>query len=148
MRTSDRHAIKAFKDRARRINVRKTQKTPDSGMRSSLKDDEFWTLLGVLSTNVAFRKCEEGIAVFPAEKPELGRVIKVSSNIQEKVWNWIRNPREIYDKQEWAKIRMPIIEFSLTAIDLTMKHGPPIHREMFKKMIEVLSDEIEKTRRT
>lgn len=81
---------------------------------------------------------EKGIAVRPVGQPTLERLIEVPVNVQGKVWDWLHDPGEIHDKEEWNQIRMPVRDFFLNVVDIAISYGPPIHREIFKKMIEVL----------
>lgn len=102
-----------------------------------MSDEELEILVKALFSNVEWRKAERGIALRPVNQPAAERIVEMPADIRDKVWEWLHNPR-IVDKEEWIKIREPIMEVLAEFADITLQHGSPLQREVFKKGIEKL----------
>ena len=104
-----------------------------------MNDDALWVLTKVLPTIVEWRKVEEGIAIRPVNQPALESVVKMTSEVRDKVWDWLHAPRVVEDKKEWKQLRKPIISILLEIGKIMTQYGRPIHREILSQALNALS---------
>ncbi|MEM2522787.1 MAG: hypothetical protein QXW82_06530 [Candidatus Bathyarchaeia archaeon] len=98
-------------------------------------------LVRVLFSNVEWRKVERGIAVRPVNQPRAERIVEMSADVRDRVWDWLHNPR-IVNREEWTKIREPVKAVLAEVTDIILRHGSPLQQEVFKKGIEKLLNSI------
>ena len=76
----------------------------------------------LVKTLVAFRPTQGGIRIVVPDKPWLFADVRIPSDVRVQVIEWLHNPR-LCDKEEWYKIRKPLIEICWTMLDLAFRSG-------------------------
>ncbi|MEM3827967.1 MAG: hypothetical protein QXP36_01950 [Conexivisphaerales archaeon] len=91
-------------------------------------------MIKVLFSNVEWRKVEQGIAIRSINHPWSERIVEMSADVRDKVWEWLHNPR-IVDREEWMKIREPVKVVLTEVAEVIQRYGSPLQREVFKRKI-------------
>jgi len=84
-------------------------------------EDDLEVLVNVLPSIVEWRKVERGIAVRPVNQPALESVVEMSADVRDKVWKWLCDPGVVEDREEWMRLRKPIISVFL---EIAKNYGP------------------------
>jgi|GEM_PF-2764267 len=108
---------------------------------AKLMSEDLEILVKALFSDVEWRLVERGIAVRPVNQLEAERIVEISADVRDRVWEWLHNPR-IVDREEWIKIREPIMAVLAEVIDIILQHSSPLHLEVFKREIEKLLNSI------
>ena len=108
-----------------------------------LDEDEMNLLLRILPSFVMTKKVENGILIAPHNQPEFGRIVETSPDIRDKVWKWIKKPKDFKNKEDWIKIREPVIELVFTAFKIMIEYGPPENRNIFRSTMEEFLNRME-----
>lgn len=94
-------------------------------------DKELEILANVLPTTFKWAKVKDGILIEPRNKPSKGRVIKLPSDIRDKVWDWLNCPELWEDEKEYEELRKPLIVGFLTAAEVIFRYGSPLEHKVF-----------------
>ena len=94
-------------------------------------------ILKILPSVVMKEKIEEGIAIAPINQPECRKIVEMSPDVRDKVWNWIREPKVVKNKAEWNEIREPIIEILIITTKIMLEYGPPENRKIFRSTLDI-----------
>ena len=78
----------------------------------------------------------QGIAIRPANQLAPVRIVKMPSNIRDKVLDCLQNPKIVEDKNEWERLRKPIIAVLLEMTKIMVEYNHPLHREILKRKLE------------
>ncbi|MEM3640580.1 MAG: hypothetical protein QXH37_01465 [Candidatus Bathyarchaeia archaeon] len=100
-----------------------------------MTDEDLEIVVKALFSNVEWQKAEGGIAVRPVNNPASERIVEMSADVRDRVWEWLHNPK-VVDREEWAKVREPIRAIIAEVTDVILRFGSPLQREVFKKEIE------------
>ena len=103
----------------------------------TLDYDEMNTILKILPTVVVIKKIEEGIAIAPINQPEFRKIVEMSPDVRDKVWNWIREPKVVENKAEWNEIREPIMEILIITTKIMLEYGSPENRKIFRSTLDI-----------
>ena len=102
-------------------------------------DADFEVLVNVLPSIVEWQKVGRGIAVRPVNQPALESIVEMPADVRDKVWEWLHNPKLVEDKEEWIRLRKPIISVLLEIGKIIAQYGHPMHREIFSRILKKLS---------
>jgi len=113
---------------------------------TALVDEDLEILVKALFSNVEWRKVEGGIAVRPVNHPEAESIVEISTDVRDRVWEWLHNPK-LVDREEWAKIREPIMSIMVKVTEFILRYGSPLQREVLIRGLEkLLKSHFEKSR--
>jgi len=108
-----------------------------------LDEDKMNSVLRILPSFVMRKKVENGILIAPHNQPEFGRIVEMSPDIKDKVWKWIKKPKVFKNKEDWMKIREPVIEILFTALKIMVEYGSPENRNIFRSTMELFLNRME-----
>jgi len=97
---------------------------------------ELDVLIRAVSPNVEWRKVMQGIAIRLANQPAPVRIVKMPASIRDKVLEWLQNPKTVEDKNEWERLRKPIIAVLLEMTKIIVEYNHSLHREILKRKLE------------
>jgi len=101
-------------------------------------DEDLRILVKVLPSVAEWQKVERGIAVRPVNQPAAERIVEISADVRDRVWDWLHNPRVVEDTEEWKALREPIMSVLLEIAKIIAQYGQPMYREIFRKAINTL----------
>lgn len=79
----------------------------------------------------------------PINQPAFERIVKMATDVRDKVWNWMHEP-EVIVEEEWKEIREPTDLVILEIANILLKYGHTVREEIFLQPLRTLKSKSQK----